>query len=201
MLRYSSRSLLATLTLVAFVVGCSGSKEKPEPPAKLVDFKSTLDVRRAWSQKVGGGSERLRLALRPASDGARVYAGSVDGRLRGFAVRDGSTVWTVDQNLPSLTLRSNTAPRLAGNIVVAGFNNGRVGAYEIANGDAAWEVAVANPTGRSELDRLVDVSSSIQVVATEAYVVGYHGRVVGIDISTGVVLWQQDMSSFAGLSA
>jgi outer membrane protein assembly factor BamB len=281
MLRYSSKSLLATLTLVAFVVGCSGSKEKPEPPAKLVDFKSTLDVRRAWSQKVGGGSERLRLALRPASDGARVYAGSddghvkafdavtgklvwqvktglllsagpgygdgvlafgssdgdlilldaetgmekwrdavgsevlaapaigsgivvlrsVDGRLRGFAVRDGSTVWTVDQNLPSLTLRSNTAPRLAGNIVVAGFNNGRVGAYEIANGDAAWEVAVANPTGRTELDRLVDVSASIQVVATEAYVVGYHGRVVGIDISTGVVLWQQDMSSFAGLSA
>jgi len=280
-LRYSSKWLLATLTVVAFVLGCASSKDKPEPPAKLVDFKSTLDVRRAWSQKVGGGSEKLRLGLRPASDGARVYAGSddghvkafdavtgklvwqvktglplsagpgygdgvlafgssdgdlilldaetgmekwreavgsevlaapaigsgivvlrsVDGRLRGFAVRDGSTVWTVDQNLPSLTLRGNTAPRLAGNIVVAGFNNGRVGAYEVANGDAAWEVAVANPTGRSELDRLVDVSTSIQVVATEAYVVGYHGRVVGIDISTGVVLWQQDMSSYAGLSA
>jgi outer membrane protein assembly factor BamB len=280
-LRYSSKWLLATLTLVAFVLGCSGSKEKPEPPAKLVDFKSTLDVRRAWSQKVGGGSTRLRLALRPASDGARVYAGSddghvkafdavtgklvwqvktglllsagpgygdgvlafgssdgdlilldaetgmekwrdavgsevlaapaigsgivvlrsVDGRLRGFAVRDGSTVWTVDQNLPSLTLRGNTAPRLAGNIVVAGFNNGRVGAYEVANGDAAWEVAIANPTGRSELERLVDVSAGLQVVGTEAYVVGYHGRVVGIDIATGVVLWQQDMSSFAGLSA
>ncbi len=280
-LRYSSKWLLATLSIVAFVVGCSGSKEKPEPPAKLVDFKPTLDVRRAWNQKVGGGSERLRLGLRPASDGARVYAGSadghvkafdavtgkvlwqiktglplgagpgygdgvlafgssdgdlilldaatgtekwrdavgsevlaspaigsglvvlrtIDGRLRGFSVRDGSTIWTVDQELPSLTVRGNTVPRLAGNVVVAGFNNGRVGAFEITNGDAAWEVAVANPSGRTELDRLVDVSADIQVVATEAYVVGYHGRVVGIDIATGVVLWQQDMSSFAGLSA
>jgi outer membrane protein assembly factor BamB len=279
--RYSSKWLLATLTIVAFVLGCSGKKEKAEPPAKLVDFKPTLDVRRAWSQKVGGGSERLRLGLRPASDGARIYAGSVDGhvkafdavtgkivwqiktglplaagpgygdgvlafgssdgdlilldaatgmekwrdavgsevlaspaigsgivvlrsvdgRLRGFSVRDGSTIWTVDQELPSLTVRGNTVPRLAGNVVVAGFNNGRVGAFEIANGDAAWEVAVATPSGRTELDRLVDVSTSIQVVATEAYVVAYHGRVVGIDISTGVVLWQQDMSSFAGLSA
>ena len=280
-LRYSSRWLLATLSLVAFALGCAGKKEKAEPPAKLVDFKPTLDVRRAWSQKIGGTSVRLRLGLRPASDGARVYAGSddghikafdavtgkvvwqiktglplaagpgygdgllafgtsdgdlllldaangmekwrdaigsevlaspaigsgivvvrsVDGRLRGFAARDGSTVWTVEQDLPSLTVRGNTTPRLAGNVVVAGFNNGRVGAFEIANGDAAWEVAIANPSGRTELDRLVDVSTSIQVVATEAYVVGYHGRVVGIDISTGVVLWQQDMSSFAGLSA
>ena len=280
-LRYSSKWLLATLSIVAFVLGCSGGKEKAEPPAKLVAFKPTLDVRRAWRDKVGGGTERLRLGLHPASDGARVYAGSadghvkafdavtgkvvwqiktglplaagpgygdgvlafgssdgdlilldasngaekwrdavgsevlaspaigsgvvvlrsVDGRLRGFAVRDGSTMWTVDQELPSLTVRGNTVPRLAGNVVVAGFNNGRVGAFEITNGDAAWEVAVANPSGRTELDRLVDVSLNIQVVATEAYVVGYHGRVVGIDIATGVVLWQQDMSSFAGLSA
>jgi outer membrane protein assembly factor BamB len=280
-LRYSSKWLLATLSIVAFALGCSGKKEKAEPPAKLVAFKPTLDVRRAWSQKIGGNSVRLRLGLRPASDGARVYAGSddghikafdavtgkvvwqiktglplaagpgygdgvlafgtsdgdlilldaatgmekwrdavgsevlaspavgsglvvvrsVDGRLRGFSVRDGSTIWTVDQELPSLTVRGNTVPRLAGDVVVAGFNNGRVGAFEIANGDAAWEVAIANPSGRTELDRLVDVSTSIQVVATEAYVVGYHGRVVGIDISTGVVLWQQDMSSFAGLSA
>jgi len=279
--RWSSKWLLPTLCAVAFVVGCAGNKEKPEPPAKLVEFKPTLDVRRAWSGKVGGGSERLRLGLHPVSDGARVYAASVDGhvkafdaatgkvvwqiktglplaagpgygdgvlalgssdgdlllldaesgaekwrdavgsevlaapaigsgivvlrsvdgRLRGFSVRDGSTVWTVEQDLPSLTLRGNTVPRLAGNVVVAGFNNGRVGAFEIANGDAAWEVAIANPSGRTELDRLVDVSTDIQVVATEAYVVGYHGRVVGIDISTGVVLWQQDMSSFAGLSA
>jgi len=279
--RYSSRWLLATLCIVAFALGCSGKKEKAEPPAKLVSFKATLDVRRAWSQKLGGGTERLRLGLRPASDGARVYAGSadghvkaidavtgkvvwqiktglplaagpgygdgviafgssdgdlilldsqtgeekwrdavgsevlaspaigsgivvlrsVDGRLRGFSVRDGSTIWTVEQDLPSLTVRGNTVPRLAGNVVVAGFNNGRVGAFEITNGDAAWEVAVANPSGRTELDRLVDVSTSIQVVATEAYVVGYHGRVVGIDIGTGVVLWQQDMSSFSGLSA
>jgi outer membrane protein assembly factor BamB len=279
--RYSSKWLLATLTVVAFALGCSSKKEKAEPPAKLVEFKATLDVRRAWSQKVGGGSERLRLGLRPATDGARIFAGSVDGhvkafdavtgkvvwqiktglplaggpgygdgalalgtsdgdlllldaesgmerwreavgsevlaapaigsgvvvvrsvdgRLRGFSTRDGSTIWTVEQNLPALTLRGNSAPRVAGNVVVAGFNNGRVGAYEIATGDAAWEVAVANPTGRSELERLVDVSAGLQVVATEAYVVGYHGRVVGIDIGTGVVLWQQDMSSFAGLSA
>jgi len=279
--RIPSTWLLATLALVTFVLGCTSKKEKAEPPAKLVEIKRTLDVHKVWSHKVGGGSERLRLGLRPASDGARIFAGSVDGRiasfdattgkevwgiktnlplsagpgygdgllafgtsdgdlialdaangmerwrqpigsevlaspaigagvivvrtvdgrLRGFAERDGGTVWTVEQNLPNITLRGNSPPRVAGNVVVAGFNNGRVGAYELANGDQAWEIAIANPQGRTELERLVDVSQGLQIVATEVYVVGYHGRVVGIDVATGVVLWQQEMSSYSGLSA
>jgi outer membrane protein assembly factor BamB len=271
----------AVLAVVLAAVGCAGKKDTAEPPAKLVVFDQTLDVKKVWSTKVGKGSERLRLGLRPATDGARVYAGShdgeaialdattgkklwsikselplsagptyaeglvvfgssdgdllvldaasgaerwrqqigsevlaapaiyqgaillrtVDGRLRGFAVTDGHTLWTVEENLPALTLRGNTTPRIAGDLVVSGFNNGRVGAYSVANGDQAWEVAIANPTGRSELERLVDVSTGMQVVGNEVYVSGYHGRAVGIDGTTGVVLWQQEMSSFAGLGA
>jgi outer membrane protein assembly factor BamB len=270
----------ALLLLTALCAACAG-KDTAEPPAELVAFEQTLDVRQLWSSKVGGGSERLRLGLRPATDGARIYAGAhdgqvaafdaqtgrklwsvktrlplaagpgfgegvlafgttdgdlvtldaatgaerwrqpvgsevlaapavgprvialrtVDGRLRGFSIDDGRTLWTVEQSLPALTLRGNTAPRLAGTLVVSGFNNGRVGAYELASGDQAWEVAIANPTGRSELERLVDVSSGLQVVGNEAFVSGYHGRAVGIDVMTGVVLWQQEMSSYSGLGA
>jgi outer membrane protein assembly factor BamB len=246
-----------------------------------VSFEQTLDVRKIWSASVGGATERLRLGLRPASDGARIFAGSyegevtafdaltgrkvwsvktelplsagpaygegllafgtsdgdllaldaetgaerwrqavasevvappamgvgiivlrtVDGRLRAFSDRDGSTLWSIEQNMPALTLRGNTAPRVAGNLVVCGFNNGRVGAYGLTDGDPIWEVAIANPAGRSELDRLVDVGSALQVVGTDVYVVGYKGRAVGIDLATGVVLWQQDMSSYSGLGA
>jgi outer membrane protein assembly factor BamB len=271
----------ALLLLATVVVGCAGKKDVTEPPAELVAFEQTLDVRKIWSGKVGGGSERLRLGLRPATDGARIYAGAhdgqvaafdaltgrkiwavktklplaagpgygdgviafgttdgdlivldaatgaerwrqpvgsevlaapaiaprvialrtVDGRLRGFSLENGSTLWTVEQNLPALTLRGNTAPRVAGDVVVSGFNNGRVGAYEIANGEQVWQVTIANPAGRSDLERLVDVGSGLQIVGNEAYVAGYHGRAVGIDISTGVVLWQQEMSSYSGLGA
>jgi outer membrane protein assembly factor BamB len=268
--------------LLAVLAGCAGrSKDTSEPPAELTSFEATLDVDKVWSGKVGGKSERLRLGLRPATDGARIYAGAydgqvasfdaltgkkewsvktelpltagpgfgdgllafgtadgdllvldaatgaersrqaigsevlaapaigsgviavrtVDGRLRGFSATNGATLWTIEQSLPALTLRGNTAPRVAGTLVISGFNNGRVGAYELASGDPAWEVAIANPTGRSELERLVDVSAGLQVVGNDVYVVGYHGRAVGIDVVTGVVLWQQDLSSYAGLGA
>jgi len=273
--------IAALAVLAAALVACGRSKDTSEPPAKLTEYEQTLDVVKVWSSKVGGKSERLRLGLRPATDGARIFAGAydgqvasfdaatgkkawsvktglpltagpgfadglltfgtangellgidaatgeerwrqqigseilaapamgggvvvvrtVDGRLRGFSASNGMMVWNIEQNLPALTLRGNTAPRVSGTLVVSGFNNGRVAAYELANGDAAWEVAIANPTGRSELERLVDVSAGISIVGNDVYVVGYHGRAVGIDLQTGVVLWQQELSSYAGLSA
>jgi len=275
------RHFALALLALPVVIGCASKKDTAEPPAALTAVEKTLDVHKLWSGKVGRGSERLRLGLRPASDGTHVFAGghngevsafdaqtgrkvwsvktdlelaagpafgdgvlvfgtsdgqlvaldatsgaqrwleaigsevvaspviasgvvvlrTVDGRLRGFATATGNTLWSVQQNHPSLTLRGNTAPRVAGATVVSGFANGRVGAYDLRTGDAAWEVAIANPTGRSELERLVDVSAGIQVVGNDVYVVGYHGRAVGIDLATGVVLWQQDMSSYAGLTA
>jgi outer membrane protein assembly factor BamB len=149
-----------------------------------------------WQQPVG--SEVLAA---PAFGQGVIVLRTVDGRLRGFSSRDGSTLWTVEQNLPALTLRGNSSPRVAGNIAVSGFNNGRVGAYDTVSGEQAWEVAIANPTGRSELERLVDVGAFLQVVGNEVYVAGYHGRAVGIDLSTGVVLWQQELSSYSGLGA
>ena len=79
------------------------------------------------------GSEVLAA---PAIGAGVVAVRTVDGRLRGFSLANGSTIWTVEQNLPSITLRGNTAPRVAGTLVVSGFNNGRVGAYEIADGEA-----------------------------------------------------------------
>jgi outer membrane protein assembly factor BamB len=98
-------------------------------------------------------------------------------------------------------LRGNTAPRVAGTTVVSGFDNGRVGAYAVGNGEVLWEFALATPSGVNELDRLVDVSAGVQVVGNDVYVAGYRGRAVGVDLTTGLVLWQQDLSSYAGLGA
>jgi outer membrane protein assembly factor BamB len=274
-----AQSIAALVVALTLVLAACGSKDTAEPPAALVDFDATIEVEKVWSEKLGGKAERLRLGLRPATDGARIFAGAyggqvaafdaasgdklwsiktdlpltagpgfgdgllafgtadgdllavdaatgqerwrqaigseilappavgsgvivvrtVDGRLRGFSAANGSTVWSIEQNLPALTLRGNTAPRVSGPLVVSGFNNGRVGAYELANGDPVWEVAIANPTGRSELERLVDVSAGLSIVGNDVYVAGYNGRAVGIDLETGVVLWQQDLSSYAGL--
>jgi outer membrane protein assembly factor BamB len=124
---------------------------------------------------------------------------TVDGRLLGVSAVDGSDLWTVDQSMPALTLRGNSAPRIVGGVVVSGFDNGRVGAYALESGERRWEMAIASPSGRTELDRLVDIGAGLQVIGNDVYVASYHGRAVGIDLTTGLVLWERELSSFAGL--
>lgn len=272
------------LTMAVVVLGtgagaCSGDQDNSEPPAELQAIEERIEIRRIWSARVGRAAERLRLGLTPATDGARIYAGShggqvaafdaqtgrrqwetrtglplsagpaygdgvlafgttdgdlialdaetgeelwrravgsevlappaigndvvalrsVDGRLRGYALTDGRELWSVVQTVPALTMRGNTAPSVAGGAVVTGFDNGRLGAYEIASGDPLWEIIVAAPSGRTELERLVDISAGLQVVGNDVFAVGYHGRAVGIALETGLVIWQQELSSYSGL--
>jgi outer membrane protein assembly factor BamB len=101
--------------------------------------------------------------------------------------------------MPALILRGDTAPQISGGIVVAGFDNGRIGAYRVNDGETVWELPLANPTGRTELARLVDISAGLEAIGNDVYAVGYQGRAVAVDLNTGLVLWQQDMSSFSGL--
>ena len=147
-----------------------------------------------WRQAVGA-----EVLAPPAIGGEVVALRTVDGRLRGYSRLDGREIWAVVQTVPALTMRGNTAPYVAGNSVVAGFDNGRLGAYQLASGDVLWEFAVAAPSGRTELDRLVDISAGLQVAGNDVFAVGYHGRAIGVALENGVVLWQQELSSYAGL--
>ena len=147
-----------------------------------------------WRRAVGA-----EVLAPPAVGGEVVTLRTVDGRLRGYSSLDGRELWTVVQSVPALTLRGNTAPYVSGTSVVTGFDNGRLGAYELATGDVLWEFPVAAPSGRTELERLVDISAGLQVAGNDVFAVGYHGRAIGVALENGVVLWQQELSSYAGL--
>jgi outer membrane protein assembly factor BamB len=149
-----------------------------------------------WRRQIG--SEVLAA---PAISGEIVVVRSVDGRLRGFSTLDGRELWTVEHQMPALTLRGTTAPVIAGDMVVAGFDNGRLGVYELASGDVLWEAPMAAPAGRTELERLVDISAGLAVVGGQIFAVGYNGRAIGVTLDTGQLMWEQELSSYAGLGA
>ena len=86
-------------------------------------------------------------------------------------------------------------------MVVAGFDNGRLGVYELATGDVLWEAPMAAPAGRTELERLVDISAGLAVVGGQIFAVGYNGRAIGVTLDTGQLMWEQELSSYAGLGA
>ena len=148
-----------------------------------------------WSTRLTG-----EILAAPQGNGRVVIAQTYDGKLQGLDFDSGEKLWTYDSNVPVLTIRGTNTPILRDNTVYTGFANGRVVAFDAMTGAVRWEVRVAISQGRSEIERIVDVDGSMALAGNELYAASYQGRVVAIDITNGRKLWQQDISSFSGVS-
>ena len=148
-----------------------------------------------WSTRLHG-----EVLAAPQGDGKVVVAQTYDGKLQGLNFDTGEKLWVHDSNVPVLTVRGTSSPILRNGVVYAGFANGRVLAFDSDTGAILWEVRVAISQGRSEIERIVDVDGSMQLIGDELYAASYQGRVVAIDVSNGRKLWQQDISSYSGVA-
>jgi len=148
-----------------------------------------------WSTRLTG-----EILAAPQGNGRVVIAQTYDGKLQGLDFDSGEKLWTYDSNVPVLTIRGTNTPILRDNTVYTGFANGRVVAFDAMTGAVRWEVRVAISQGRSEIERIVDVDGSMALAGNELYAASYQGRVVAIDVTNGRKLWQQDISSFSGVS-
>ncbi len=147
--------------------------------------------KKLWA--VGVSSEVLAAPLVTAD---RVIVRTVDGRVHALDAQTGKSQWVAEEPVPKLSLRGTAAPVLAKDNVVAGFDSGKVIAFTLGSGDVAWQAQVATPDGRSELDRLADMDSAVQVDGNDGFAVGYQGRVVMLALDSGQVWWSRDLSSY-----
>jgi outer membrane protein assembly factor BamB len=136
----------------------------------------------------------------PAVNGDVVVVQTQDDRLIGFDADTGNQRWIYENSPAVLTLRGTGAPVLTNRLAIAGLSTGKVVAVDTQRGLPAWEQRVAIPQGRSELDRVVDIDGGLLLSGGTLYVVTYQGKVAGLDLETGRVLWQRDASSYVGVA-
>lgn len=136
----------------------------------------------------------------PATNGSVVVVQTQDDRIVGFDASTGSQLWIYESTPAVLTLRGTGAPLVTNRLAVAGLSTGKVVALDISNGVPVWEQRVAVPQGRSELDRVVDIDGGLLLSGGTLYVATYQGRVAGLDLESGRVLWQRDASSYSGVA-
>ncbi len=138
--------------------------------------------------------------LAPAAISGRLIAvRTVDGKLRGLSPQDGHELWSQEQQVPRLSLRGTARPVLTGDLALCGFDNGKVVAVNVNDGSVQWEATVAPPHGRTELERLDDIDSAVNVSGKDVYAVGFQGRIAMLALDTGQVWWSHDASSYRGL--
>lgn len=147
------------------------------------------------------GEEQWRASLPneslvpPQSNGRYVVVQTIDGEVLAFSQSGGDQRWQYDSNMPVLSFRGNATPWMDGSRVITGFDNGRVVSLDVRTGSVQWEHRLAEPTGRTELERLVDVDASPHVIDDTVYISAYQGSVSALDMRTGEERWSRELSS------
>jgi len=129
-----------------------------------------------------------------------VIVQTVDGDLTGYDAQTGERRWNFDRTEPVLTLRGTSSPLVIDDIVLAGFASGKLVALDVKSGRQLWEASVAVPSGRSEIEQLVDLDADVVVRDNVLYVVGFQGHLAAVDLRGGSVIWTREMSAYAGLA-
>ncbi|MDR2215812.1 MAG: outer membrane protein assembly factor BamB [Nevskiaceae bacterium] len=129
-----------------------------------------------------------------------VVVRAVDGRVIALAPDDGRQLWSMEQQVPRLSLRGTSRPVVTTDMVIAGFDNGRVLALNLADGATLWDSLVSPPSGRTELERLIDIDAAVRLVGDDVYAVTYQGRIARLARDSGQTWWSRDLSSYHGLA-
>jgi len=130
-----------------------------------------------------------------------VIVRATDGRMIALSEQDGSELWVFERGVPALSIRGTGTPIIVGENIIAGYANGKLLALRISDGKNSWETSIAIPSGRSEIERLVDLD--VDPIETDGviFVSSYQGGTSAVLEIDGDVLWRnEDVSSFSGLS-
>ena len=221
--------LLAIPAILIAGCGLFGGDDDVLPPKELLKFKATLPIKKAWSAKLGKGSEFLRLSLSPAGDGKRIYAASRNGVVSAFNPENGKRIWRVE-----LDLALSAGPGVGEDFVVVAGSNGELVCLAANDGREIWRInmdaeSLARPLIKNgsiviqtidaklqvysvfdgsekwsivqDPPRLTLRGTSSPVIVGSTVVAGFdNGRLVGTSLLTGVTAWEAMLSPPSGRS-
>lgn len=137
----------------------------------------------------------------PAVAQGLVIVRSIDNRIVAFDADSGARKWQLQRNAPPLALRSAPGIAVDSQAAYVGLPGGRLISLALSNGGPRWEVAVGDPRGATELERIADVSGMPLLLGREVCAVAYQGRMGCVDTASGATRWAKEFSSEVGLGA
>lgn len=130
----------------------------------------------------------------------RVIVRANDGRVFGLDPADGSRKWVYDRGLPALSVRGNSSPVGAGGLSFIGYDDGTVVALRDEDGLRVWEQAIAEPDGRTELERMADIDGEMIIDGEQIFVASFHDKLMSLAAASGQPLWTHDYGSYSGVA-
>lgn len=134
----------------------------------------------------------------PQSNGDVVVVQTQDDKLFALDISSGARRWLYESTQPVLTVRGHSTPVVSLRQVFAGLSSGRVVSVAADNGIPIWEQRIAQPKGRSELERMVDIDGKLVLDDRTLYAASFQGNLAALDAESGTQRWQHNASSHGG---
>ena len=157
----------------------------------------------ALSQSTGSESWRATVSTDipavPVSARGIVVIHTNDGKLYGLDAATGGQLWLFHRATPVLSLRGAGTPVIEGNSLYSGLDGGKLVKLDLMSGRPSWETPITYASGRTELDRVVDIDGLLVLGPSLLYVVTYQGDMAAVNKSDGKVKWRTAYSSWQGV--
>ncbi len=210
---------LTVFAAAALVSACSSTPDKPKPAA-LPAFTAQLQVNKVWSAKVGevttplsvavlGQSVALAssqgdLALIDAQTGADVWRLNLKDRIQAGVGSDGQRFAVVTQNNELVTIEAGreiwrqklqassfTSPLVAGGRVFVLTADRTALAFDGASGQRLW-------AQQRNAEPLVLRQAGVLAAWNDTLLVGFEGRLLGLNPQNGLPRWESLVGSSRG---
>lgn len=149
----------------------------------------------SWEAKVNGA-----ILAAPQGNPEVVFVHVMDGSVFAFRTRDGKELWRYASHTPPLMLRRSSSPVLHKNHVLVGFSTGKLKALDKRDGVPIWEREIGVSQGRSDPQRMIDISADPVVKHNRIYAVSYQGKIAALQADSGQLIWERPLSSHSGIA-
>ena len=162
---------------------------------RLVALDAATGAER-WSSQLS--SEVLSV---PVAAQNIVVVRTSDGKIVGLDAVNGGEVWSYEREVPVLSLRGSASPVIVDGQALCGLDGGRLVNLDLMSGQPVWDVAISYPTGRTDLERVVDIDAPPLVVGQSVFVASFQGAMAALDLATGGRGWTRPFSTYTPLAA
>ncbi|HEC01815.1 MAG TPA: pyrrolo-quinoline quinone [Sphingomonadales bacterium] len=140
---------------------------------------------------------RLAVPMRGAptyADG-RVFALTHDNQTYALNATNGEILWSEVGISENAGLVGAASPAVVGNTVISAYSSGELYAMRVENGRVLWSDTL-NTQGRlTAMSTLRDIDGEPVIFDGKVYAISHSGRMVAIDLRSGVRIWEQNIGS------
>lgn len=134
----------------------------------------------------------------PAVGNGTVVVRSMDNQIAAFDAETGARRWFLQRTAPALIARTVPGIIVSDGLAFVALPAGRLLALSVVTGAPRWEVAVAEPRGATELERVSDMAGMPALLGRDICAAAYQGRLACVDAGNGTIRWARELSAAVG---